>query len=128
MNAVAAVKFYVDRLVSDVPGMKVLLLDGETTPIIAVVVTQSFLLAHEVYLIDNIKSAREPLKHLKCVCFLRPSAESVQALVQELHRPSYAEYHIFFTNTVLKASIERLAEADEHELVKEVQVGPPEDV
>lgn len=62
------------------------------------------------------------MKHLKCVCFLRPTAESIQALVQELRSPCYGEYYIFFTNTVLKANIERLAEADEHELVKEVQV------
>jgi hypothetical protein len=42
-------------------------------------------------------------------------------MIQELQNPSYGEYYIFFTNTVLKASIERLAEADEHEVVKEVQ-------
>jgi hypothetical protein len=42
--------------------------------------------------------------------------------VQELREPKYGEYYIFFSNVVSDRDIERLAEADEQEVVKDVQV------
>ncbi|KAJ3074621.1 vacuolar protein sorting-associated protein 45 [Podochytrium sp. JEL0797] len=109
-------------MVQDVSGMKVLLLDNETTPIVSTVVTQSHLLAREVYLIDRIENAqREKMKHLKCVVFVRPTPESVQCLVEELRDPHYGDYYLYFSNTIKKSAIERLAEADETESVREVQ-------
>ncbi|ORY44141.1 Sec1 family protein [Rhizoclosmatium globosum] len=102
-------------MLTDVTGMKVLLLDAETTPIVSTVATQSQLLAREVYLIDKIGGdAKEKMKHLKCVAFVRPSPESIQALVEELRDPRFGDYY-------LCNAIERLAEADETECVKEVQ-------
>ncbi|KAJ1569485.1 vacuolar protein sorting-associated protein 45 [Cladochytrium tenue] len=109
-------------MVQEVSGMKVLLLDAETTPIISIVVTQSQLLAREVYLVDRVDNrSREKMKHLKCIVFVRPSPESIQALVEELRDPSYGDYYLYFSNTVKKSSLERLAEADEYECVREVQ-------
>ncbi|KAJ3030294.1 UNVERIFIED_CONTAM: vacuolar protein sorting-associated protein 45 [Siphonaria sp. JEL0065] len=126
-------------MVQDISGMKVLLLDNETTPIISTVVTQSQLLAREVYLIDRVENKqREKMKHLKCIGFVRPSAESIQNLVEELRDPRYGDYYLCksghenvedvgnsikldFSNTIKKSSIERLAEADETECVREVQ-------
>ncbi|KAJ1569096.1 vacuolar protein sorting-associated protein 45 [Cladochytrium tenue] len=109
-------------MVQEVSGMKVLLLDAETTPIISIVVTQSQLLAREVYLVDRVDNrSREKMKHLKCIIFVRPSPESIQALVEELRDPSYGDYYLYFSNTVKKSSLERLAEADECECVREVQ-------
>jgi hypothetical protein len=44
-------------------------------------------------------------------------------LIEELRdKPCYGEYYIYFSNTLRKSDIERLAEADENEVVKEVQV------
>ena len=37
--------------------------------------------------------------------------------------PRYGSYYLFFTNVLKRSAIERLAEADEHEVVREVQVG-----
>lgn len=51
MNVIAAIQSYVNRMVSE-SGIKVLLLDAETTAIISMVSTQSMLLTHEVYLIE----------------------------------------------------------------------------
>lgn len=85
--------------------------------------TTSALLSHEVYLTDRLDNlARERMPHLKCICFLRPSPESLRALEEELRNPKYSGYWIFFSNTLKKSAIERLAEADEGELVREVQV------
>ncbi|KAJ3065815.1 vacuolar protein sorting-associated protein 45, partial [Quaeritorhiza haematococci] len=95
------------------------------TPIISIVVTQSQLLAREIYLIDRIDNRqareREKTRHLKCICFVRPSQESIQALVEELREPCYGDYYLYFSNVLKKSAIERLAEVDEHEVVREVQ-------
>ncbi|OAQ83925.1 vacuolar protein sorting-associated protein 45 [Purpureocillium lilacinum] len=102
--------------------MKILLLDRETVSIVSTAVTQSALLNHEVYLIDRLDNAgREKMRHLRCLCLVRPSPETVQLLVDELRDPKYGEYHLYFTNVAKKSSLERLAEADDHEIVKVVQ-------
>lgn len=85
--------------------------------------TTSALLSHEVYLTDRLDNlSRERMPHLKCICFLRPSPESLRALEEELRNPKYSGYWLVFSNTLKKSAIERLAEADEGELVREVQV------
>ncbi|NXE69343.1 VPS45 protein, partial [Calcarius ornatus] len=60
-----------------------------------VVYTQSEILQREVYLFERLDSPnREPMKHLKAICFLRPTKENVDLLVQELRRPKYSVYFI----------------------------------
>ncbi|KAJ1970414.1 vacuolar protein sorting-associated protein 45 [Dimargaris xerosporica] len=109
-------------MVADVSGMKVLLMDQETTPIVSAVTTQSNLLTKETFLVDRIEhDQRDVMMHLKCVCFLRPSDGSIRRLVQELRNPKYREYYVYFSNVLRKSAIEELAEADENELVRELQ-------
>lgn len=109
--------------------MKVLLLDSHTTPVISSTLTQSALLSHEVYLTDRIDNAsRERMKHLKCIVLLRPTEASIEALCNELKWPKYGGYWLYFTNVLKKTDIERLAEADEHDVVKEVQVSSPKSI
>ncbi|ORX43460.1 Sec1-like protein [Hesseltinella vesiculosa] len=122
MDVIKSVQHYVDKMIDDVPGMKALLLDTETTPIVSLVYTQSTLLTKECYLIDRIDNRnRDKMKHLKCICFLRPTRESIQYLMEELRDPAYGDYYIYFSNTVQKIDIERLAEVDEQEAVRELQ-------
>lgn len=91
-------------------------------PIVSTAITQSALLNHEVYLIDRLDNhAREKMRHLRCLCFVRPSPDSIQFLIEELREPKYGEYHLYFSNVVRKSSLERLAEADDHEVVRVVQ-------
>lgn len=90
--------------------------------IVSSAITQSALLNHEIYLVDRIENAsRENMRHLLCVCFVRPSPSSVQYLVDELREPRYGEYAIYFSNVIRKSSLERLAEADSNEVVKSAQ-------
>ena len=85
-------------------------------------ITQSALLSHEVYLIDRLDNgAREKMRHLRCLCFIRPSPDSIQHLIDEFREPKYGEYTIYFSNVIRKSSLERLAEADDHEVVRSVQ-------
>ncbi|KAI8149356.1 Sec1-like protein [Fennellomyces sp. T-0311] len=122
MDLVKAVQHYVDKMVHEVAGMKALLLDTETTPIVSLATTQSALLTKECYLIDRIDNRnRDKMRHLKCICFLRPTPESLRYLIDELREPAYGDYYIYFSNTLHKSDIERLAEVDEHEVVREVQ-------
>ncbi|KAJ2714512.1 vacuolar protein sorting-associated protein 45 [Coemansia spiralis] len=121
MDAVKAAQYYTNRIATDTGGMKVLLLDRETTPIISLVSTQSHLLSKEVYLVDRLDNAqRDRMRHLKCVCFLRPTDASIRALVDELRDPKYGDYHIYFSNILKKSMVELLAENDESEVVREL--------
>lgn len=61
------------------------------------------------------------MKHIKCIAFLRPTPHSIQSVIQELKDPLYSDYYLYFTNTLPKSAIERLAEGDTHEVVREVQ-------
>ncbi|KAI5821161.1 Sec1-like protein [Pyronema omphalodes] len=128
MDIVAAISNYVTKMVSSDGAagpsgkMKILLLDSETVSIISTAITQSALLAHEVYLIDRLDNVdREKMRHLRCLVFVRPSSDSIQLLIDEFRDPKYGEYNIYFSNIVKKSSLERLAEADDHEIVRIVQ-------
>ncbi|KAK1835193.1 Sec1-like protein [Podospora conica] len=130
MDVVQAASGYVSKMVTTgdstngAPSakMKILLLDRETVPCISTAVTQSSLLNHEVYLIDRLDNPkREKMRHLRCLCFVRPHPDSIGLLIDELREPKYGEYHLYFSNVVKKSTLERLAEADDHEVVKMVQ-------
>eukprot|EP00041_Stephanoeca_diplocostata_P039841 m.1637974 g.1637974 ORF g.1637974 m.1637974 type:complete len:556 (-) comp26530_c0_seq1:268-1935(-) len=122
MNCVKAVRDYVTKMITDTAGMKVMLLDPDTTPIVSMVYAQSEILQKEVYLLESIKqTAREVMTHLKAIVFIRPTQSSIDALVAELKRPKYGQYDIYLTNVLKPSQLERLAEADEHEVVREVQ-------
>lgn len=122
MDVTKAVSAYIQRMITEVAGIKVLLLDQDTTPIISTSFTQSSLLSHEVYLTDRVDNAsRDRMRHLNCIALLRPTPQSISALVRELRQPRYKSYWLYFTNVLQKQDIELLAEADEHEVVKEIQ-------
>ncbi|KAJ7069672.1 Sec1 family-domain-containing protein [Mycena amicta] len=122
MDVVKAVETYVSKLVSTPNAMKVLLLDSHTTPIVSLASTQSTLLSHQVYLTDRIDNKkRDRMPHMKCVCFLQSNDDSLEALQAELREPKYGEYYLYFSNVLTKTVIERLAEVDEYEVVREVQ-------
>lgn len=61
------------------------------------------------------------MRHLRCLCFVRPTPNAIQLLVDELRDPKYGEYHIYLSNIIRKSSLERLAEADSHEVVRVIQ-------
>ncbi|GIY20911.1 vacuolar protein sorting-associated protein 45 [Caerostris darwini] len=123
MNAATAVKLYVNKMIDDCgSGMKVLLMDKETTSIVSMAFAQSEILQKEVFLFERLDMARsEPMKHLKCITFIRPTKENIDNLACELKYPRYGQYYIYFSNIISKSDIKILAEADETESVREVQ-------
>ncbi|KAH9820270.1 Sec1-like protein [Melampsora americana] len=122
MDVLKAIQTYINKMITESTGIKVLLLDPDTTAIISLAATQSNLLEHEIYLTDSItNTSRDRMSHLKCICFLRPTSESLSAMEEELRNPRYKEYWLYFSNILKKSDIEMLAEADEHEVVREIQ-------
>lgn len=123
MNTVLAIRQYVDKMIQDCgPGMKILLMDANSTGVISMVYSQSDIMQKEVYLcdrLDNYKN-REPLKHLKCLTFLRPTEDNINLVCRELRAPLYGSYFLHWTNVISKSDVKRLAEADEQEVVREV--------
>ncbi|XP_014487938.1 PREDICTED: vacuolar protein sorting-associated protein 45-like, partial [Dinoponera quadriceps] len=97
MNVVTALKFYISKMTEDSgPGMKVLLMDKQTTSIISLLYSQSEILMKEVYLFERIDTAvhNDTLKHLTCLVFIRPTKENVDLLCKELRHPKYGVYYI----------------------------------
>ncbi|XP_045453841.1 vacuolar protein sorting-associated protein 45 isoform X3 [Melitaea cinxia] len=124
MNVIQAVKMYITKMTEESgPGMKVILMDKDTTSIVSMVFSQSEILQKEVYLFERIDSHAkwDNMKHMKCIVFLRPTSENIALLSRELRCPKYGVYFIYFSNVVSKADIKTLAECDEQEAVREVQ-------
>lgn len=122
MVLIAAVRDYVNRMLRDISGMKVLILDTNTVSIISVVFSQSELLQKEVFLVETVEStSKEMMKHLKAVCFLRPTGENIQHLKRHLSSPRFGEYHLYFSSILKTQHIQILGDSDEHEAVQQVQ-------
>lgn len=127
MNVIGAVKAYINNMTEESePGMKILLMDKETTSIISMVYGQSEIQQREVFLLERIDSennlnSNAGLRYLKCLVFLRPTKQNIELLAKELRSPRYGAYYIYFSNIIAKANVKVLAENDEQEVVKEVQ-------
>ncbi|VDN19643.1 unnamed protein product [Cylicostephanus goldi] len=127
MDVLGTARAYIKEMVNLAgPQMKVILMDKETvrpkTTIVSCAFAQSEMMQKEVYLFERLDSPvpREAIKHLKCLVFVRPTPDNVQLLASELRNPRYAQYYIYFSNIVSKTDLKMLAEADEHETVREV--------
>jgi vacuolar protein sorting-associated protein 45 len=133
MDCIAQCKSYIDRIVGhkylrkDSNVGKVILLDAYTTQVVSNVYSQTEILGKEVYLIEHLGTAHEAMPHMKAAVFVRPTPENIDLLARELGAPKYKEYHIFFSNVVHRGPnpendlLRRLADADEQDLVKQVQ-------
>ncbi|KAJ8531233.1 hypothetical protein K7X08_026667 [Anisodus acutangulus] len=124
MVVVAAVRDYINRMLQDISGMKVLILDSSTVSSVSVVYSQSELLKKEVFLVelvDSISMSKESMSHLKAVYFLRPTSENIQHMRCQLAKPRFGEYHLFFSNILKDTQLHMLADSDEHEVVQQLQ-------
>lgn len=124
LDVINAVRWYVDRICSDVSlgGMKALLLDGVTSRVTAMVYSQTQVLEKEVYLIEVLGKPHVSMPHLKAAVFIQPTESNLSLLLTEIRDPKFSEYHIFFSNIVPPDMLLRLGRADEHEVIKQVQV------
>eukprot|EP00946_MAST-07B_sp_MAST-7B-sp1_P004100 g4100.t1 len=121
-SVIEAQRRYVERMLNDVDGMKMLLLDGQTTQMLAMIFSQTEVLQNQVFLTEKLAASRtERMMHLKGVVYVRPTDENLRLLAKELKDPKYSEYHIFFSNILGSDKLRALARADEHEVIASVQ-------
>lgn len=125
MSVVKAMKDYVDKMIRDVSGMKILFLDEETTGTVSMVMNQSQILDKEVFLVKRLgasaSSKDQELSHLKAVVFCRPTHTNVNHISNMLKDPKFAEVHLFFSNTVKPEFLRSIAASDHCEVVRQVQ-------
>lgn len=123
MDAVVGVRHYLEKIIADpqLEGMKALLLDADTTTVISMVMSQSHILQREVFLVEPLDAAHEPMRHLKAAVFVRPTPANIELLRRELKAPKFAQYHLFFSNILPVELLEKLAEADENEAIAQIQ-------
>jgi vacuolar protein sorting-associated protein 45 len=88
---------------------------------VAMVYSMNDILAKEVYLVESLDASHESLGHMKAICLVRPTADTIRELVRHLKEPKFLEYHIFFTNIVPQDLLRKLADADHLSVVKQVQ-------
>lgn len=71
MDLLAIARYYVDRMLTEVSGMKALLLDAETTQSISGVYSQTDIMNQEVYLVEKLEANKtDKLPHLKVCVFV----------------------------------------------------------
>ena len=117
MDAIGALRSYIEAVLANVHEMKVLLFDDETSHMASLVYTQSELLKHDVVLIESLQSripkpVDEALTCLQCVCVIRPTTQNIHDLCRELNCPHFNSYYIFFTNVVKREGLQQIAFAD----------------
>lgn len=82
MDLYAILRFYIEKMLKEVRGMKALLLDADTTDLVSMVYSQSEILEHEVFLVEKLDTTKgEQLPHLaaraqRTSCLLDKTASS----------------------------------------------------
>jgi len=121
MNVVQCIRNYIVRMISGVKGVKVLLLDDYTKDIISVVMSQSEIMKHEVFLVGMLKDQkRQKLPNLRCIIFVRPDESNANLIRAELIEARYQAYSLYFTNVLHTDFMDKIASNDKKELVKHV--------
>lgn len=115
MNGIRIVRHYIDKMIDSVEGMKVLILDANTTQIVSSVYSQTEILQRGVYLVRSLSSIVDSQKHLQAIVFCRPS--SMEDVMNELRQNRYSSYAIFLSASIDQKDLRALAEADTEELV-----------
>ena len=70
MDLPRILRFYVDKMLKEIAGMKVLIMDNETTQSVSMVYSQSEILEQEVFLVEKLEAqSKERLLHLKASAF-----------------------------------------------------------
>ena len=127
MNVQQSAFLYLKKILESVtPGVKVLIVDGDTLDIVSVALTKTELLENEVVLVEELKNratrGEDPsTAAMNCIVFVRPSTENIQLLQRELDHPHFSKYNIFFTNTTTETQIRQIASHDSQLLVDTVR-------
>lgn len=107
-------------------GVKALLLDQDTLEYISVAMSKTELYTYEVVLIEQLaqrvhKPADPQVASLTCYCLVRPTQENIDLICEELAKPSFAKYALFFTNSIPDSMMHQMASHDSRSLIESCQ-------
>jgi len=116
MNFESASRFYRSRITAP-KGLKALVLDADTLPTFATLLTQTEALREDFVLVEKLENlvqepARDRQVYVTGIVVGRPSTETLLALRRELAQPHFGAYHIFLVNLIRRTLLEDLADAD----------------
>ena len=94
-SLITTIKDYFSAMISSAPGIKALVLDCETSTMIALAITQSEILNNDIYLIKRIEGRHDGhMDHLKAIYFIRPTEENLFLLEKQLKSKAYGSFYI----------------------------------
>lgn len=131
ISVIHNVREYISKILS-IRGMKILLLDTETLTIISLVYTQTEIISQNILLTkllteddecekDGKIDEKNSMGYLKVVIFVRPTDTNIRKIKTLMSRKKYSEYHLFFTNFVPDEYLRTLAEADDCNMIRQIQ-------
>ena len=120
--------------------MKTLLLDPSCTSALSQTLSQTTANDSELYLISQLGKKVPAVGGMKALIFCRPTPANIDLIAAEISPKSsrapplssddegkqpnpttFQEYHVFFSNVVTSALLQRLAAADSNALIRQVQ-------
>lgn len=97
-------------------------MDKETIQQISLVFSHSELLKREVFLTELIDTTnRSNYPHFSGIYFIRPNKENISILCNELKKPLFREYYVYFTNNITPQILQKIAISDENDIIKRIQ-------
>lgn len=119
---------YIMKITESCSSSKVLYLDNTTRGIVAQLLSQSQALAQDIFLIHQLGTkipnsvGASNLSHLSAIIFCRPTNNNIKLILEHLQQPKHQSYYLFFSNQLEEPSLSQLAQADQYEVVQQVQV------
>ncbi|ORC93166.1 putative vacuolar protein sorting-associated protein [Trypanosoma theileri] len=121
LNCIEQAWAYIDRILDEQDGLKVLLCDDATRNILSVVYSQHQLLQHNVVLVDMLSNRDYyPMKHFRCIIFCRATPTSLASVYQVLAEGNFASYSLHFSHLLESNIVQSLANADILNLVSSI--------
>lgn len=136
INLTTIMREYIFKMLSSVDGLKILVIDQETTHFISTIYSMSEIVELGVTLIHQIDTFNENILNKlsnkkinskktsvnKVVFFLRPTEENIAYLIPVLKLESGCEYHVFFSNMIKQEYVQFLSQSDKHRMIKQIQI------
>ena len=124
-DLISVAKDYVENMLAETQGRKALIMDQETLMMVSLVYSRTAILQKEVFLIGTMDQIpQEKLTHLKAIFFCRCTEQNIKIISSELSQnPKFSQYNIYFSNKVENDKIQKLAEADVHNVINQLQEG-----
>jgi vacuolar protein sorting-associated protein 45 len=131
MSLTTSARSYITRALSP-PGMKCLLVDVSSAAMIGLIISQSQIIAENVYLTERIDKDTSPhnvanqaakidhMHHLKAIVFIRPVIRSINSLKRLIQSKRFIHITVHFTAMVSDTDLQSIAEVDADNVVEGV--------